>query len=576
MASGTANTATMDGPAGAAAVNRDSGVTLLERVVLWGTIASLVVLVLYPLSMILLRSLQTEDLTALTLDNYAAVARTPRLLHLLWNSVFIATGATLLSVFFGVSLAWINARTNTPGAKTLANLNLIPFFTPSFVGAFAWTILASQKTGLINQWAAYVGLPSPLVNIYSPTGIIWVLALYETPLVYLFVANAFRKMDPSLEEAARMSGSGILETTFRVTLPLTLPSVMAAALLIFVTVLGSFEVPLVLGLPARFSVLTTELYALTSEYPPRYDMAATLCTVLLVATAIGLFIQRKFLLRRSYITVTGKAYRPYRIDIGRGRYLALAWNFLYLLVAVILPMFALAVASLDRIWTGVIRPHEFSLANYRYLWTDFELGHQAIVNTLILSFGAATICTLIGAITAYLIFRSKLPGRGFLDLLSGLPLAVPAAILAVGVAIAWIKSPLYGTLWIILIGYIAKFTVYAQRSVAATLLSISSELDECARVCGASWGQTLRDVVFPLLKPGIIGGWLLLFIIFLRELGISLFLYSVGTQTVSIAIYVLSLESPTRTAAACILQTAAILVMVVFLRKLTRDDELTL
>ncbi|MCC7345796.1 MAG: iron ABC transporter permease [Variibacter sp.] len=557
-------------------IARDSGVTLLERLVLWGTIASLAVLVLYPLGMILLRSVQSEDLTALTLENYATVLATPRLLQLLWNSILIATGATLLSVLFGVSLAWINARTNTPGARTLANLNLIPFFTPSFVGAFAWTILASQKTGLINQWAAALGLPVPLVNIFSPGGIIWVLALYETPLVYLFVANAFRKMDPALEEAARMSGSGILETTFRVTLPLTLPSVMAAALLIFVTVLGSFEVPLVLGLPARFHVLTTELYAITSEYPARYDLAATLCTILLVATAIGLFVQRKFLLRRSYATVTGKAYRPYRIDIGRGRYLALAWNFLYLAVAVLLPLFALGVASLDRIWTGVIRPHEFTLANYTYLWTEFELGREAVFNTMVLSFSAATICTALGAITAYLIFRSKLRGRGFLDLLSGLPLAVPAAILAVGVAIAWIKSPLYGTLWIILIGYIAKFTVYAQRSVAATLLSISAELDECSRVCGASWGQTLRDVVFPLLRPGIVGGWLLLFIIFLRELGISLFLYGVGTQTVSIAIYVLSLESPTRTAAACILQTAAILVMVVFLRKLTRDDELTL
>jgi iron(III) transport system permease protein len=341
-------------------------------------------------------------------------------------------------------------------------------------------------------------------------------------------------------------------------------------------VLGSFEVPLVLGLPARFNVLTTELYGLTSEYPARYDLAATLCAILLVATAVGLYIQRRFLLRRNYATITGKAYRPYRLDIGRGRYWALSWNLLYLLVAVGLPMFALAVASFDRIWTGVIRTHEFSLANYRYLFTEFDLGPIAIVNTLILSFAGATICTALGAITAYMVFRSKLPGRGLLDTLSGLPLAVPGAILAVGVAIGWISSPLYGTLWIILLGYVAKFTVFAQRSVSATLLSISSELDECSRVCGASWGQTLRNVVFPLLRPGLVGGWLLLFIIFLRELGIALFLYTTGTQTVSIAIYVLSLESPTRTAAACMLQTITILLAVVMLRKLTRDDELTL
>jgi iron(III) transport system permease protein len=552
-------------------------VSLVERLFLWGTVAALAVLVVYPVAMVVLRSFESEDLAQATLANYAAVFRTPRLFQTLVNSLTISAGTAALAMALGVSLAWINARTNMPGARLLANLNLVPFFTPAFVGAIAWTVLASKNNGLLNQWAAALfGTRGPVVNVYSPMGIIWVLGLYETPLAYLFVAGAFRKMDPSLEEAARLAGSGILGTTLRITLPLTLPASLAAALLIFVNVLGSFEVPLVLGIPARYNVLTTELYAMTSEYPARYNMAATLCTVLLLITGLGLVVQRRIVLRRDYVTVTGKAYRPHRIDIGRARWLALAWNLLYLLAAVGLPLFALAVNSLEPVWTGSIHPERFTLANYRYVLFDFAMGRRALGNTLFLALAGATLGTAIGTIAAYLVFRSRMAGRAALDLLSGLPLAIPGAILAVGVAICWIRSPLYGTLWIILVAYVAKFTPYAQRSVAATLLSISTELDECSRVSGATWWRTMREVVLPLLRPGIVGGWLLLFIILFRELGMSLFLYGAGTETVSIAIYLLMLERPTTTAAACLIQTMVILLAVVVLRRVTRDDELAL
>jgi iron(III) transport system permease protein len=560
-----------------ARATRTQGVGGVERAIFAGLVIVLLILVLYPLVMIFVRSFETEDAARFTLENYFEVFGTPQLHRTFANTIFISAWTAAIAVALGVSLAWINARTNTPGSRVLANLNLIPFFTPPFVGAIAWTVLGSKTNGMLNQWAsALFGLSEPVFNVYSPFGIVWVLALYETPLAFLFVAGAFRKMDPSLEEASRMAGAGILGTTLRITLPLMLPSILAAALLIFVTVLGSLEVPLILGIPARFAVLTTELFSLTNEYPARYNGAATLCTIVLVVTALCLFLQRRVLLRRSYVTVTGKAYRPTRTNIGRWKWAALAWTLLYLLVAVVLPFFAILVQSFDSVWTGSIRWSQFSLENYRYIFFGYEAGRQAFVNTMILAFSGATLCTGLAVITAYLVFRSRLPGRGTLDLLSGLPLAVPGAIFAVGVAICWIQSPLYGSLWIILIAYVAKFTPYAQRSVSATLLSVSPELDECSRTSGASWWHTMRNVVLPLLKPGIVGGWLLIFIIIIRELGMSLFLYRTGTETIGIAIYQLNLESATGTAAACVVLTGMILAAVTLLRLAMRDDELTL
>ena len=560
-----------------APARRPTAGSLAERLALWGTLAALALLVLYPLGMLVLRSFQDEDLAGFTLANYVEVFQTPELLQTLGNSLLIASGATVLSVLLGVSLAWINARTDSPGSRIFANLNLIPFFTPPFVGAFAWTIIASKNQGLINNWAAALfGTTEPLVNIYTPAGIIFVLGIYDAPLVYLFVAGAFRKMDPSLEDASRMAGAGAIETTLRITLPLTLPAIVAAAMLIFVTTLGAFEVPLILGIPGRFSVLTTELFAAISEYPARYNLASAMCSLLLLFTVIALIIQRRVVLRRSFVTVTGKAYQPRRMNIGLGRYLAFGWNLTYLSIAVLLPMFALLVLSFERVWTGSIRWENFSLVNYHFIFVDFDVGPRALLNTLILATVGATLGTILGIVTAYLTLRGRVAGRGVLDLLSGLPLAVPGAILAVGIAICWIKSPIYGTLFIILIAYVAKFSPYAQRSVGATLLSISPELDECSRVSGASWWRTMRDVLLPLLKPGIIGGWLLLFIIIMRELGMALFLYRIGTETVPIAMYLLMLDTPTATAALCVMQIAVILLAVIIMRRVSRDDEFTL
>lgn len=545
-----------------------------ERLALWGVVLVLLVLVLYPLLVLLLRSLQTDDLTALTLENYTQLLGERRIVTALGNTFVVAIGTMLLATLIGVSLAWINARTNTPGAGLLGNLNLIPYFTSAYIGAIAWTVLASNGNGLINTWAsALIGFTEPIFNIYSPLGIIWVLALFDAPVIYLFTIGAFQKMDPALEESARVSGTGIVATSLRVTLPLALPSILAAALLVFVTAMGSFEVPLALGIPARFGVLTTELFVLTGQFPAAYNTATALSSVLLLITGLGLLVQRKLILRRDYITVTGKGYRPSQLDIGRYRYLALAVNVFYLLVAVVLPMTALVAASLQRFWTGAFSPELFTLRNYELVLFEDEPTRRGIVNSFILAVGGATLAMAIGVVVAYLVFRSKIAGRAAVDFLSSIPVAVPGVIMAIGVMVGWIRTPLYGTIWIMIVAYVGRFIPYAQRTVAATLLSISPELDECSRVSGASWLRTMREIMLPLLKPGILAGWILLFIIFVRELSMSLFLYRSGTETMSVALYLLQRNSYTALAAFSVVQTVMLLLAVAIFRRVTRQGD---
>ncbi|MCC7107000.1 MAG: iron ABC transporter permease, partial [Chloroflexi bacterium] len=395
---------------------RMSQLLTTERLVLWGVVLVLLVLVLYPILVVLLRSVQTDDLSSFTLASYVRLLGEQRILMSLGNTFVIAVGTTMLATIIGVNLAWINARTNTPGSAILSNLNLIPYFTSSFIGAISWTILASNRNGVINRWAGDLfGLSDPIVNIYSPLGIIWVLALFEAPVIYLFTIGAFQKMDPSLEESARVSGTGLIATTLRVTLPLALPSILAAALLVFVTAMGAFEVPLALGIPARYSVLTTELFALTGEFPAAYNTATALSTVLLLITGAGLLIQRKLILRRDYITVTGKGYRPSQLDIGRWRFAALAVNVLYLLVAVVMPMAALIASSLQRFWTGSFVPEQLTLRNYQLVLLESEVTRRGFVNSAILALGGATIAMTIGVVVAYLVFRTRMSGRAAVD-----------------------------------------------------------------------------------------------------------------------------------------------------------------
>ena len=556
-----------------------SAAWLRAETLLMGGAALLVsALVLLPVGMLLFTSFRIEEFgepAYFSLKNYTEFVVSPRILRSIGNTLIVATGATLVAGAFGVILAWVHARTDTPGRRILEPLTLIPFFLSPYVGAVAWSYLAAPRVGMLNGWARYLfGMAADPFSVYNRGGIIWVLALFFTPVMYLFVIGSLRRMDPALEESARTSGSSLLQTTCRVTLPLATPSILSGAILVFVSSAGEFGVPLALGSPFKIETMTTQIYNLTGGSNIDYNASAAVSTVLAVLTLTFVFIHRRIVLPRSYTTVTGKGYRPNLIGLGPWRFAALGFNLSYLLVAVILPLLALLLVSISVRWEGRFDPGALTLANYGYVFT-YPLSARAIWNSLKLALAGATICMALTLMVAYTIHRGRGQSRALLDLISSLPVGFPGIVLAMGILITYIRTPLYSTLWILLVGYITRFMPYGQRMISGVLLSLSAELDQSSRTAGASWATTMRRITLPLLKPGMVAGWLLLFVIFLREFPISALLYKGGLEVTSVAVwYFVEHETAVRTAAMAMVQVGLLLGAIVLFRRLAGTDEL--
>jgi len=550
-----------------------------EALLTGGTGVVVAALVLIPVAMLLYTSLRVEEFGEapyFSLEKYTEFVLSPRILRSIGNTLLVSAGATLLAGTFGTALAWTHARTNMPGRRLLEPVTLIPFFLSPYVGAIAWSYLAAPRVGLLNGWIrGLLNLSSDPLSVYNRWGIIWVLALFFTPVMYLFVTGSLRRMDPALEESARTSGSGVFETTRRVTLPLVSPAIFSGAILVFVSCAGEFGVPLALGTPYKIETMTTQIYNLTGGSAIDYNASAALSTVLAALTVTFIFIHRRVVLPRAYTTITGKGYRPSLVDLGRWRYAALAFNVFYLLMAVILPLSAMFLVSISVRWEGRFEPGALTLANYSYVFT-YPLSARAVWNSVKLAAAGATICMVLAMLVAYAIHRGRGRGRALLDFVSSLPVGFPGIVLAMGILITYIRTPLYSTLWILLVGYITRYMPYGQRMVSSALLSLSPELDQSSRTSGASWLTTVRRISLPLLKPGILAGWLLLFVIFLREFPISVLLYKGGLEVLSVAVwYFVEHESAVRAAAVAMVQVLLVLVATILFRRLAGTDELS-
>ena len=516
------------------------------------------------------------------LGNYREMARIPIIREAFFNTFAVSMGATALSTVLGVSLAWLNARTNCPWREKLEPFNLIPYFLSPFVGAIAWHNLASPQIGLLNNLARwFFGTTGHIFDVDNIWGVIWVTAIFHAPLVYLFVVGSLRRMDPSLEDSARTTGAGLLRTTLTVTLPLVAPAILSGMIITFVTSSGEFGVPFKLGAPYGYPTFTTQIFTYAVGDDANYQMGAAMSMTLGIITALLVWIQRRIILPREYTTVTGKGFRPNIIDLGRWKWAALGYNLGYLFIAVVLPITALVLVSLHGYWQGYVDPAKMTFENYRrllFFWSpdNIEAATNGIANSLILAFAGATIAMILAIAMSFMIHRTKGIGSRLLDYLCVIPIGFPGIVLAMGVLITYIKTPLYATLWILLLGYITRFFPYGQRNVSAILLAISEELDQSSRMAGASWVTTLRRITVPLLKPGIFAGWVLLFIIFLRELPISIILYTAGTETLSVGIYYLQeFENEALTSTLSVIQTALLLASVYIFRRLAGREALT-
>ncbi len=496
-----------------------------------------------PLLMLLYGSFRSAPIgepgAAYTIQNYVKAYFDREFYLLFWNSLKYAIGTCVISFLIGTYLAWISERTNTPLKKLFMVMSLIPFIIPGILSTIAWILLLSPKIGLINIVVkGLLGLESAPFNIYSMGGMVWAEAIHLYPLVFLLMSAAFRNMDTSLEEAALTAGSSTFTTFRRVTLPLMRPAMFGVMLIMFVRGIEAFEVPALVGVPAKISVFTTKIFLAIHQFPSDFGLAGAYAVTLLLISTVGVLIYQRVTRKEDrYATVTGKGYRPRVIDLGPWKYATCASAFVIFFLAVILPVFVLLWSSFIPYY-GIPSAElvaKLTLANYKYI-LNYPLAVTAFQNSFYLSVGSATLVMLLTSVIAWITVKSKLPGRVFLDNMTFIPIAMPGIVL--GVSLIWVyltlPIPIYGTIWVLLLAYITKFMPYGIRAASASMIQINKELEEASLASGGTWFQTFRKVLLPLLMPGFVAGWIYISIISLRELSTSILLYSYNSTVLSI------------------------------------------
>ncbi len=509
-------------------------------------LAILTFLVVYPILTLLLGALTDTNpvvegfsLSHLSVANFITVLINPNVAEALFNTMVACAGGTAIAVAIGLAFSWIVVRTNTPFKRFIAAASILPLFTPPLVAGVAWSILGSPRTGLINTMFKWMHLDWH-VDFYSLTGLVVVFGIYYAPYVYMFTASALRNMDPSLEEAAEISGASAFATLFSVTFPLIMPAIVSGMLLSFIVMLGIYGIPAVLGAPTNINVLTTYIFKLTNWSPPLYNTAAAVAIILMVVTGFLVFMQQKVLSGRSYTTVAGKAYRPRNLDLGPWRWLTFGLSIVYLFVVALLPVLALIVAAFRKFMFIRDAASLFDMKQYSLFHFHTIFDNPLTLNSIYNAVEVGVITALAGGVLAfaigYTIHRSHVPGRRSIDLLSTLPVAIPGLVIGVAYLWAWIGIPggLYGTIWILALAFIARFMPDTVKSLSTSFLQIHRELEEAAWVCGKGMLGTIRTIVLPLASPGVIAAMTLLFVLAIRELGSSLFLYTSHTMVMSV------------------------------------------
>jgi iron(III) transport system permease protein len=496
-----------------------------------------------PLVMLLYGSIRSAPIgepgATYTIQNYVKAYLDREFYLLLLNSVYYAIGTCTLTFLIGTFLAWVSERTNTPFKKLFVVMSLIPFIIPGILSTISWILLLSPKIGLINIVVKeLLRLESAPFNVYSMWGMIFAEAIHLYPLVFLLMSAAFRNMDTSLEEAALTAGSSTLQTFCRVTLPLMRPAMFSVLLINFIRGIEAFEVPALIGVPAKISVFTTKIFLAIHQFPSDFGLAGAYAVTLLAISTVGVLIYGRITRREErYATVTGKGYRPRVIDLGGWKYVTLGISFLIFFLAVILPVFVLLWSSFIPYYGVPSRElmEKMTFANYQYI-LNYPLALTAFKNSFYLSVGSATLVMLLTSVISWITVKTKLPGRALLDNMTFVPIAMPGIVL--GVSLIWVyltlPIPIYGTIWVLLLAYLTKFMPYGIRAASASMIQINKELEEASLTAGGTWFQTFRKVVLPLLMPGFTAGWIYISIIALRELSTSILLYSYNSTVLSI------------------------------------------
>ncbi|MQA84735.1 MAG: ABC transporter permease subunit [Streptosporangiales bacterium] len=517
--------------------NRSTPVT--SRLGMLVILLALTFLILVPMVFIVVGATQegaayTSGVT-FSLDSLRTVFTTKAYLSSFAGTALLSLSVAALAVCVASMFAWLLARTNLPRRGLLELIILLPLFLSPFVGAIAWVTLASRNSGIVNVTLGQVfGLSEPLVNIASTGGVVWVMVMYFIPYGYILISPALKNMDPSLEEAGYLCGAGPLSTTLRVTIPIVRPAVLSAFFLVAVIAAGVFSIPAVLGGQGGFTPLSVHIYRAIARPPANYPLAAAVGCALLLLVFVGLHLYRRAVRASSrFVTVTARGFRPRLVDLGRLRYAGVALCVGYASLAILLPYAALVLVSITPYTITDLTKLTFTLGSFQEILTSSRVL-EAVKNTMLIGVVAPTACVALAVAVSYVVERTRIRGRRALEYLAVAPVAVPGIVFAVGMLWAYVRTPLYATVWILVAVFIASYLPHASRMTGSGLLQIDRVLEDAATVCGASRVKTLSKITVPLSKPSLLSAWIFVFVLTVREINAAIVLYSPDTMVLSV------------------------------------------
>jgi iron(III) transport system permease protein len=483
----------------------------------------------------------TDKTGAFTLANFRSLVVDAAYLDPLLTTFALAILSAVICCAVAAPMGWLVSRTDMPLRRTVRLLVTASFVTPPFIGAIAWELLAAPNSGLLNQLfrdltGAEAG--THLLNIYSFSGLVFVISCYTFPYVFVLVANALDRTPGDLEDASSILGGGTWVTARRVTIPLALPALAAGALVAFLEAMTQFGTPAILAMPAGFHTMTTKIWSLF-EFPPHPELAAAASLPLLLLTVILLRAQNMVLGRRSYAVVGGKNSEPRLVRLGGYKWLALGLSMLVLMCPVFLPYFALLNASFSKLASHVVSLNNFTLKNVEFVFVELSETGVAIKNTFILGVLSATVGTVMAVVIGYVTDRKLIPGYRVLGFLASAPIAIPGIVLGVGLFFAYTRGPivLYGTLWILLIAFVTLTMPAAYQQLQSAFRAVHPELEDASRILGATRLRSLWQITAPLLRTSVIATWCFLFVGVVRELSAAIMLFTSQTKVLSVLIY---------------------------------------
>lgn len=503
-------------------------------------VAAVIILIGFPLVRLFKGSIFTPE-GEFSLIYFQNIIKDRALLGAFRNSMVIAIGATIISLLTGVPMAWAVSRTDIPLKNFIRNFTTVSMVTPPFLGAIAWVFLLGPGAGKFNLFFRFLfNTDATLFNIFSIAGITFVISMYAYPFVFLYTTSALDNMDANLEDAANILGSNKWKTLYKITLPLIAPAIISGAILSFLEALALFGVPAVLGMSRGIFTLTTRIYQLFN-YPPDFEQGAAMAIPLIIITGLLLIFQFLYLRKKQFTIVSGKSSQPMLIRLGMAKWPILGFCLLVISLSVIIPYFMLLIISLSKIWGAPLTLSNLTLGNYDFILFRYNLSQRSFMNSAFLSFLSATIAVFLALIITIYIKRTENIGRRFLHYMMILPFAIPGVAMAVAFLWAYIRPPfnLYGTIWILLVAYIARRIPLCYMNCSDAMTQINVELEESARIIGASWFKSILNITIPLIKLSLVSGWMLVFITSFRELSASILLYSPNSEVIAVTIMAL-------------------------------------